>query len=167
MPRHRKLFYALELRRVFDQVLRREGGDLVVHGLNAIPWIGMIAEELNACVALRLELAKEFGHLFGIVSGVVHDVGAHQVRFVLRLPGIVQKIRPNAEANAHQRQLSQDSGTTDESAQDLQWQLRLHLLRCRSCAMMSVPIRSASFSDCRELCRKYDPTPKLMPISVN
>ncbi len=79
----------------------------------------MIAEELDSRVALRLQLAEELGHLFRIVPGVVHDIGAQQIGLVFRLPGIAQEVRPDAEADAQLRQLSQDSCVTNESAQDL------------------------------------------------
>ena len=60
--------------------MRRQSGDLRLHGLDAITGIGMIGEELRGMTAgFPLELLEEMSHLDGVVAGRIHDPGPRSV----------------------------------------------------------------------------------------
>src|SRR5437899_663848 len=73
-------------------IIRSSGqsGHLSRNRFSAIAWIRMIAEELRPPrPAFFLQLGEKLGHGMRIEAGVVHNVGAQQIRFSLRLPRIL------------------------------------------------------------------------------
>ena len=66
--------------------------------LNPVARIGVITEELRSTrAALLLDFGEELRHGMRVEAAVVHDVSAEQIRFLLGLPRIFQKVRAHAE----------------------------------------------------------------------
>ena len=66
----------------------------------------MIAEELRtARTALLLQFLKKLRHGMRIETGVIHDVGAQEIGFGLRLTRILQEIRAHSEGDSKLRRL--------------------------------------------------------------
>ena len=125
----------------------RQSGDFRRHRLGSIPGIRMVAEKLGSVrAAFLLDLVKEIGHGSGIEAAVIHDVGAEQVSFGFRFPGILQKVGAEAKRQPHLRHLRERTLTHD-STQDGQRQLRRHLFAGRS--------RSMPLDDVRDFVRHH------------
>ena len=96
------LLYLLESRVCRHIPFRRPAGDFFINGFNAVSWVRVIAQELRAAFAdLFLQLGEKFSHGPRIVTGFVHDDGAHGVGLRFIVPRIFHQQRARSQLNAH------------------------------------------------------------------
>ena len=92
------LLDVVELPAIGAELFGWQSGYFLRDILNAVAGIGVITEELRSTrAALLLDFGEELCHGMRIEAGIVHDVSTEQVRFLLGLTRIFQKVRANAE----------------------------------------------------------------------